>query len=236
MRIRNGVAALLAMFLIIIAWLITSFQLVIYGDPKYRFYQEEYEKYDVTEALDMQMNDVMAVTEYMMDYLIGKEEVLSVETDVDGKTQDFFNEQDRLHMEDVRNLFLGGLWFRTICLIVAALSLAFLIRGEKDWKRLIQKAYFYALGVFVILILLLMICFSVDFTASFTVFHEIFFTNDLWLFDPATDYMIRMLPERFFYDMVMRIGLVFCGGLVLLMVVMILWNRCGKWRKDKKKL
>lgn len=236
MRIRNGVAALLAMFLIIIAWLITSFQLVIYGDPKYRFYQEEYEKYDVTEALDMQMNDVMAVTEYMMDYLIGKEEVLSVETDVDGKTQDFFNEQDRLHMEDVRNLFLGGLWFRTICLIVAALSLAFLIRGEKDWKRLIQKAYFYALGVFVILILLLLICFLVDFTASFTVFHEIFFTNDLWLFDPATDYMIRMLPEGFFYDMVMRIGLVFCGGLVLLMVVMILWNRCGKWRKDKKKL
>lgn len=236
MRIRNGVAALLVMFLIIIAWLITSFQLVIYGDPKYRFYQEEYEKYDVTEALDMQMNDVMAVTEYMMDYLIGKEEVLSVETDVDGKTQDFFNEQDRLHMEDVRNLFLGGFWFRTICLIVAALSLAFLIRGEKDWKRLIQKAYFYALGVFVILILLLLICFSVDFTASFTVFHEIFFTNDLWLFDPATDYMIRMLPEGFFYDMVMRIGLVFCGGLVLLMVVMILWNRCGKWRKNKKKL
>ena len=136
MRIRNGVAALLVMFLIIIAWLITSFQLVIYGDPKYRFYQEEYEKYDVTEALDMQMNDVMAVTEYMMDYLIGKEEVLSVETDVDGKTQDFFNEQDRLHMEDVRNLFLGGLLIRTICLIVAALSLAFLIRGEKDWKIL----------------------------------------------------------------------------------------------------
>lgn len=236
MRIRNGVAAFLIMFLIIISWLITSFQLVIYGDPKYQFYQSEYEKYGVTEALDMRMEDVMAVTEYMMDYLIGKEDVLSIETDVDGKTQDFFNEQDRLHMEDVKNLFLGGLRIRTICLIAAALCLAFLICGEKDWKQLIRKAYFYALGVFVVLILLLLISFFVDFTASFTVFHEIFFTNDLWMFDPATDYMIRMLPEGFFYDMVMRIGLVFCGGLVFLMVMMILWGRCEKWRRNKKKL
>ena len=63
---------------------------------------------NVTDSLDMTIEDVMEVTEYMMDYLIGREEVLSIETNVDGETQDFFNEQDRLHMEDVKNLFLGG--------------------------------------------------------------------------------------------------------------------------------
>ena len=96
------------MFLVIIALLITSFQIGIYGDPEYGFYKEEYEKYNVTDSLDMTIEDVMEVTEYMMDYLIGREEVLSIETNVDGETQDFFNEQDRLHMEDVKNLFLGG--------------------------------------------------------------------------------------------------------------------------------
>ena len=56
----------------------------------------------------MKIDNVMAVTEHMMAYLIGKEEKLSIVTDVDGEHQDFFNEQDRLHLADVRNLFLGG--------------------------------------------------------------------------------------------------------------------------------
>ena len=42
-----SVTAVVAMFLLIIAMLLTSFQLVIYGDPEYRFYEKEYEKYTV---------------------------------------------------------------------------------------------------------------------------------------------------------------------------------------------
>ena len=34
-----------------------------------------------------------------------------------------------------------------------------------------------------------------NFNKVFVIFHEIFFTNDLWLFDARYDYMIRMLPE-----------------------------------------
>ena len=42
----------------------------------------------------MKIDNVLAVTEHMMAYLIGKEEKLSIVTDVDGEHQDFFNEQD----------------------------------------------------------------------------------------------------------------------------------------------
>ena len=230
MKTIQRVAAFTAMFCVIIAMLITSFQIAIYGDPDYRFYQKEYEKYQVTESLYMDMEDVMEVTSYMMDYLIGKEEVLSIETEVEGRTQDFFNEQDRLHMEDVKNLFLGGLKLRTVMLLLAAVLVLFLILTKADLKKMLTGAYFAALGVFAILIAGLLVSFAVDFTASFTVFHEIFFTNDLWMFDPAEDYMIRMLPEGFFYDMVMRIGAFFVGGLVLLFAVMMAVRQKAFWK------
>ena len=230
MKTIQRAAAFTAMFCVIIAMLITSFQIAIYGDPDYRFYQKEYEKYQVTESLYMDMEDVMEVTSYMMDYLIGKEEVLSIETEVEGRTQDFFNEQDRLHMEDVKNLFLGGLKLRTVMLLVAAVLVLFLILTKADLKKMLTGAYFAALGVFAILIAGLLVSFAVDFTASFTVFHEIFFTNDLWMFDPAEDYMIRMLPEGFFYDMVMRIGAFFVGGLVLLFAVMMAVRQKAFWK------
>ena len=230
MKTIQRAAAFTAMFCVIIAMLITSFQIAIYGDPDYRFYQKEYEKYQVTESLYMDMEDVMEVTSYMMDYLIGKEEVLSIETEVEGRTQDFFNEQDRLHMEDVKNLFLGGLKLRTVMLLLAAVLVLFLILTKADLKKMLTGAYFAALGVFAILIAGLLVSFAVDFTASFTVFHQIFFTNDLWMFDPAEDYMIRMLPEGFFYDMVMRIGAFCVGGLVLLFAVMMAVRQKAFWK------
>ena len=128
MKIIDKVLAITAMFTLIIALLLTSFQVAIYGDPEYKFYEKEYAKYNVTESLNMKMEDVMTVTDYMMDYLIGKEAELSIVTDVDGKTQDFFNEQDRLHMWDVQNLFIGGLRIRTGLLGFTLKSPIFLLK------------------------------------------------------------------------------------------------------------
>lgn len=227
MKRLNRLLAIPGMFFLVIVLLITSFQLVIYGDPSYGFYEKEYEKYHVTASLHMSMEDVMEVTEHMMDYLIGKEEKLSIVTDVDGCEQDFFNEQDRLHMADVKNLFLGGLKLRSVFLMLAIvlLMLAGVKAGRKRISRQFFEAYSIALGVFLGLLLFLGVAFAIDFTACFTVFHEIFFTNDLWLFDPSVDYMIRMLPEGFFSDMVLRIGAVFVGMLIFVWMILYVWKK-----------
>lgn len=39
---------------------------------------------------------------------------------------------------------------------------------------------------------------AVDFDRMFTLFHEIFFSNDLWIFDPRYDEIITILPSAFF--------------------------------------
>jgi integral membrane protein (TIGR01906 family) len=39
---------------------------------------------------------------------------------------------------------------------------------------------------------------AVGFDRFFVTFHEIFFSNDDWLFNPATDPIINVLPETFF--------------------------------------
>lgn len=233
MKKLHYILATAAMLLLITAVLITSFQIAIYGDTDYRFYEKEYQKYNVTESLQMELSDVMDVTEKMMDYLIGKRPELSVETTVEGHRQDFFNEQDRLHMADVKNLFLGGLTLRWRLLGGTVLLLLVMILLKGDWKKTIPRAYFAALGIFLILTAALGCLLASDFTRYFTIFHEIFFTNDLWLFDPATDYMIRMLPEGFFYDMAMRIGAFFIGFLLLLLAVFLVWTGIVR-HKDKK--
>ena len=181
MKKLTTLISVVAMMCAVIAALAFSIWAAVYGDSHYRFYKKEYQKYEVTEDLDMNIDHVMYVTEHMMNYLIGKEEKLSVVTTVEGKEQDFFNERDRLHMRDVRNLFLGGIKVGGVCLIVAAAILTMFKKREKDWKRLFCRAYSIALGVWLVIGVLLGIAFSIDFTTCFTIFHKLFFTNNLWI-------------------------------------------------------
>lgn len=219
-----GGAASLAMVVIL---LISSFQAAMYLD--FGVYQREYTKYKVLRELDMDMDDAMYVTREMMAYLKGNRESLSVVTTVEGVEQDFFNEQDRLHMKDVQVLFLGGLALRRGAAFVLAVSLVLLlvIRRQELW-RILSRSYQVTMGILTAMILILGSAMATNFNAVFTKFHEIFFDNDLWIFDPAEDYMIRMLPEGLFFDMVIRIGGFFLAGLGILLILSIVYTIVNK--------
>ncbi len=217
MKKLHWCAGIILGFSVIAALLITSFEIAMYSD--FDVYRYEYEKYDVLSDLDMNMDDVMYVTHEMMDYLRGKGDTLSVMTTVEGQEQDFFNEQDRFHMGEVRDLFIGGLNIRFGACVAAVLCMLFLIITRADIKKIIPRSYWIALGITGTAVLFLGIAAVVDFDSVFVQFHHIFFDNDLWIFDPAEDYMIRMLPEGLFYDMVMRIGAVFVASLVVLLAL-----------------
>ncbi|MGN0404330.1 MAG: TIGR01906 family membrane protein [Bariatricus sp.] len=215
-KFLGGVIALSLIFI----FLISSFEIGIYSD--FDFYEKEYRKFGVEEQLDMEIDDIMDVTEYMMSYLRGNEEVLSIETMVEGEKQDFFNEQDRLHMEDVQGLFLGGLSLRRAALIILAAGVIALFALKGNWKKIIPYMYERVLAVFVVVIVVLGVLISQNFTKCFVIFHELFFDNDLWMFDPEYDYMIRMLPEGFFFDMVIRIAVVFIALLMGFLAVCVI--------------
>ena len=229
MKKAQWLAGIVLAFSVIAAVLISSFEIAMYSD--FSVYQKEYEKYDVLSELDMTMEDVMHVTREMMAYLRGDRETLSVVTTVEGEQQDFLNEQDRFHMEEVRGLFIGGLNIRIGACMIAVLCLIFLLVSRADLKKILPRSYHAALGISGAFVLLLGIASIIDFNAVFVQFHHIFFDNDLWIFDPAEDYMIRMLPEGLFYDFVMRIGGIFVIILLALFLISLLPGRF-KRKKD----
>ena len=213
-------AGIILAFSVTIILLISSFETAMYSD--FGVYEREYEKYDVLDDLGMTMEDTMHVTREMMAYLRGDRDVLSVETTVEGRQQDFFNEQDRFHMAEVRNLFIGGLDLRLGACAAAVLCILILIFLRADWRKIVPRSYWIVLAVIGVLLAVFAAAAVIDFNAVFVGFHHIFFDNDLWLFDPAEDYMIRMLPEGLFADMVVRIGVLFAGGMIVLFILSLL--------------
>ena len=67
----------------------------------------------------------------------------------------------------------------------------------------VSKGFLTAMFTFIIMLAFFGFWIFTDFTSFWTWFHTIFFTNQLWLLDPNTDFMICMLPETIFYKLVL---------------------------------
>lgn len=231
MKPLQNILAAVSMLSLILIVLVTSAEVAIYGD--FGFYEREYRKYGVLKELDMEMDDVMQVTHEMMDYLRGDREDLVVETTVGEKTREFFNDREKAHMVDVKGLFLGGLRIRTAAAAVFAVSILLLLLLKADIRKLLAKVFQIEVGILLLLSGAMAYLFTTDFTTYFYKFHEIFFDNDLWLLNPETDLMIRMLPEGFFFDFAMRIVIVFVTAMVVLLAGSVILRIRGKRREDK---
>lgn len=234
MKVLHGIMGTLASIAMLIILLITSFEIGAYSD--FCWYEKEYSKYGVLDDLEMEMSDAMYVTEEMMAYLRGNRADLVVDTIVDGEEREFFNDREKAHMVDVKNLFIGGLWLRRGAILGLGLAIAVLIVTKADWKRLLPKSFLIGMGSFIGVTLGAGLLFMSDFNKYFTIFHEIFFTNDLWLLDPDTDLLIRMLPEGFFLDMVVRIGIIFLILMTMLLIISVVVLRWNKIRKTNKSI
>lgn len=229
-------AGILCAFCLIIVFLITAVEAVAYWTPGY--YEAEYTKYQVLNDLpEMTMEDLLTVTDEMMAFLRGNRDDLHVFTTMGGEYREFFNAREIAHMEDVRNLFIGGLWLRRIGLVITAVCAVLLFfwqKGYKERRSLLAKTIPAALclgtGAFFAVCLVIVGIISTDFSKYFIVFHHIFFNNDLWLLNPETDMLINIVPEPFFMDTALRIAIAFAALVVIFFgISLFLW---GKNRKN----
>ena len=133
----------------------------------------------------------------MADYLRGNAAALEADPP--------FNEREMTHMADCLRLFdrLRAVRARLIpWAIVLILGGAWVLRDRRTARLcawLSPLLVLVPLGAFSLYA-------ALHFDAAFTLFHEILFTNDLWLLDPATDLLIRVCPEAMFMNMGIRIA------------------------------
>lgn len=214
---------------LVVMLLLTCVSQAVFGNMNY--FRKEFEKYNVTQNIDMEMDDIMYVMDELMDYLHGDRENLeNIVTEVNGETRDFFTEREKTHMADCKVLFDGGFAIRKGAAVVfAALTLLLVFKKKFSLRRFLKYA-----ALFSVIIAagagILAIAASIDFNACFIVFHKLFFNNDLWILDPAEDLIINILVEPFFADMALKIAL-YCAAVLAVIVI----TGAGIYLSDKKR-
>ncbi|MCF8018437.1 MAG: TIGR01906 family membrane protein [Vallitaleaceae bacterium] len=214
-NIKYILKSLLISIAIIVVLFIGSLQLIIFNDALFKWH---YETHQVTETTHMTIPDLMDVTHQLLDYIKDKEDHMVIESRIDGINQEVFGEREKAHMVDVKNLYIGARnlqWFALLILI------AFTGYGLTKSKMMFSKTLMHIRYVMPFLLASMIgigILFATDFNKYFTIFHKMFFSNDLWLLDPKTDIMINMVPEVYFYTVVMMSLLLFLVGMIITVI------------------
>ena len=133
---------------------------------------------------------------------------------------DILSADEQQHMRDVRGLTQRAAQLsKTLMTFAAVLAVVIAWTGAKLKRRLLPEA----IGGLSALTLLAVLAYGVisrmnagGFADMFVKMHEMLFTNDLWLMDPQTDILIRMMPQPLFEQ-----ALVHGAGLALRLFVIV---------------
>lgn len=215
-RILWFVASAVFVLMLVLTLLFTNVQLVAFDR---NYYSQQYEKYQIPQSIGISASDLMVSTDNLLDYINEKREDLNFQMPIKGVQQEFFSERDKLHMIDVKNLFVQGKLIRNIGFGYCIIFAAFFYYKAKNKRVRFAKLLIYTFVAGIVPILLLGILMNIDFYKYFTIFHEIFFNNDLWQLEPAKDRLINMFPEDFFSDTAFKIVFFYIGELVLLLIL-----------------
>ncbi|PKM70577.1 MAG: TIGR01906 family membrane protein [Firmicutes bacterium HGW-Firmicutes-18] len=179
------------------------------------YFKNKFVENDTPAVTGLDMEQLMRVSEQTLEYLKDKRDDLIIYEELNGEKIQVFKDREIEHMVDVKDLFVMGYTIRNITGIISLLSIAYLWMKHK--KSILQSVRMGSV-LFFGLIAIIGSYAVLDFNHAFTIFHELLFTNDLWLLNPETDIMIQMLPLDFFMGIGLKIAVIYMAYLVLSVV------------------
>ena len=188
-------------------------------------YDYGFHKYDIPTVTGIDYTELHKTAKGIIRYWNSSDKDIDITVIKNGQPFTLFNEREVGHMVDVKALFRLAYKFLLGTVIYALVLVVLAIWVWKD-KKLLGVGFMWGAGLSVLLIIVLGVTALFDFNWLFTQFHLLSFTNDLWLLNPATDYLIMLFPEGFWFDAV----IVIFG----LMVILALAAGFTGWRTLKK--
>lgn len=168
-------------------------------------YYSDISRYQLTETVGMPEETIRKNYDVLIDYSLKWE-------DTKLSFPDFpMSREGETHFAEVKEIFDAFKWMALLCGIaggiLAAGSLLFgayrFLKYEAVLSLVIPSVLFLYVGLF--------------FEKAFVQFHQLFFSNDYWMFDEELDPVIRILPEGFFMHCAFLIfGIIFFFALFCL--------------------
>ena len=170
--------------------------IIFYNCFNLNFYKNFYSKGNLTANIGTTSDELINNTSNLLDYLNGKAEL----------NTSWFSEKDILHMKDVKILYSVSFYTMIFFIAIFIISTILIIFLYKNCTMFyITRTFNKTLLAFIVLIIVLAGIISYNFNSFWIRFHQLLFSNDLWLLSPDESNLIKMVPEEFFISLITTI-------------------------------
>lgn len=170
--------------------------IIFYNCFNLDFYKNFYLRENLAPSINTTDDELINNTTNLLEYLTNKAELNTT----------WFSEKDILHMKDVRVLYNVSFNLMIFFIIIFILSTILIALVYKNYTMFyITKTFNKTLLAFIILIIVLAGIISYNFNSFWIKFHQLLFSNDLWLLSPDESNLIKMVPEKFFISLITTI-------------------------------
>lgn len=159
---------------------------------------------NIVDHSNFSKDEIVKNYDYVIDYLLSSKE------------QDFklpsipYSKYGQIHFKDVKRIFTSIDILLIETGLISAIGLLITLKHKKiDFLKQTSS-------ILIILPIVLLTAFMINFDAAFTIFHKIFFRNDYWIFDPDLDPIIKILPQEFFFHSALLIVIVIILSIIIL--------------------
>lgn len=199
---------------------------------KLRLYEYGFDKYEISDATGIDKVELSKVAQHLIDYFSLRADEAQITVIKGGQEFDLFNERELVHLKDVRDLIQLDYWVKggSLLVIITCILLLFFI-CRVGW-RIIVKGLLWGSIVTLCLVVGLAFWALFGFERFFLLFHVVSFSNEYWMLNPATDYLIKLFPEGFFYDAAMFgfgaviLEALLLGGVAFVILKMVDLDQC----------
>ncbi|MBI3033797.1 DUF1461 domain-containing protein [Candidatus Woesearchaeota archaeon] len=206
--------------LLVQAIFLSSFRALVFNAGYYQSKFSDVGTYCRVQDADSVLDDILS-------YLKGDKPALQAA---------YFNQRESSHMSDVKKFI--GIAVNYLYLLAAALALlaALVLRDRKNRRRILLNSLAIS-SLAVIIISSAMFIASNSFPLLFEKFHLSFFKPGTYLF-PDSNMLIRLFPERFFYEFTydILINSAVAAGIMLILSLFFLRRTKGMEKKKKRQV
>ena len=174
------------------------------------------ERWAPAEDTGLPAEEYPGMVEMITDYLRGGNEPFQYTYTMNGMDYLAFHDYEQQHMEDVQDLF-------RLCRFVAwlgtgaAILYGFALRKNRQWFS--PRTMLGTLLTELVAVTLIAVVSVLNFDGVFEFIHRIAFNNQLWMLNPRTDMLIRLMPSGFFATYAAIIGVLWLAELVAVLFI-----------------
>jgi integral membrane protein (TIGR01906 family) len=162
-------------------------------------YTRGFHRYDIASVTGLAPDQLEKAAAGLRDYFNNGQPYIDVVVTRNGQPFTLFNQREVDHLKDVKALFRLGYKAAGVTLLYA---IAFTLAALFWWRDRRQLWVGMRNGGILALVLMaaLGVTIAVDFNGFFLEFHLLSFANDFWELNPATDYLVMLFPQPFWFD------------------------------------